>query len=62
MEQEKIIEEIRTESSNIQTAFIVDLVKLCNKYNIKKTEFIRDTIKELHTFAQVSNFDSFVVE
>ena len=62
MEQEKIIEEIRTESSNIQTAFIVDLVKLCNKYNIKKTEFIRDTIKELYTFAQASNFDSFVVE
>lgn len=62
MEQEKIIEEIRTESSNIQTAFIVDLVKLCNKYNVKKTEFIRDTIKELYTFAQVSNFDSFVVE
>ena len=57
MTQEEIIKEIQQESSALQTDFIMNLIKLCEKYEVKKTEFIRDTTKELYQLAVKSNFD-----
>lgn len=62
MEQEKIIDEIRAESTKLQTDFMISLINLCDKYRVKKTAFIRDTVSELYKLVQTSNFDSFEVK
>lgn len=57
MEQEEIINEIRSKSSDLQTEFIMNLVRLCDEYGVKKTEFIRDIVGAMYQLVTDYNFD-----
>ena len=57
MEQEEIMQEIRKKCSELQTEFIMSLIRLCDEYGIRKTEFIRETVRVLNELSLSSNFD-----
>ncbi len=52
-----IIEDIRTEVSDLQANFITSIIKICDKYGANKTELIRSAVESLDAFVQISNFD-----
>ena len=57
MSSNEITEQVRAKSTEIQTEFIMNLVKLCDEFGVNKSQFIRDTVNELHKFVSTANFD-----
>lgn len=57
MKDNELEEQIRTKSTEIQTEFIMKLVKLCDEFGVNKSQFIRDTVNELQKFVLTANFN-----